>query len=227
MTRPAIVTYDGLPASAGGAHSLRTRRPSAAHAQVQSFLDACTRTEQPPALRFQLWAGGDDARAGQWEEFARGLLGGPRNSARTHREWSVRDEHAGAILGALDEAGADDVTRYGRSLAVLIVTAPTRLVDPDAGEPYPGVAAADTARFAVDGYGRVLGDSGIRAAIGTTSSSLSLWLAFPADDRLGPAALHVQAHAPVRLSTKHWRRWEPMRTGDGYRSTRIPSPLSA
>ncbi|WP_208719882.1 hypothetical protein [Amycolatopsis circi] len=42
MTRPDIVTYDGLPAASGGAHALRTRKPSAVHTKVHAFLNACT-----------------------------------------------------------------------------------------------------------------------------------------------------------------------------------------
>ncbi|MCK0093828.1 hypothetical protein MWU77_23965 [Rhodococcus sp. F64268] len=130
------------------------------------------------------------------------------------------------VLDVLDGAVREDVTRYGRPLVGLVVGGPVHLIDPATGDAYAEVSVEDSGRFVVDGYGRTLGASGVRATIGSTASSLSLWLSFPGDHRLPAAAAHVQEHAPVRLSAKHWRRWTPSRTGDGYRSIRIPSPLA-
>ena len=130
------------------------------------------------------------------------------------------------MLAALDAATPVDVTSHGRPLAVLAVNAPVRLLDPSSGTRYVGVSPEATGGFAVDGYGRTLGVSGVRATFGTTASSLSLWLSFPGDERLADAAAHVQAHVPVRLSAKHWRRWSAARSGNGYRSVRIPSPTN-
>ncbi|GAA1024880.1 MULTISPECIES: hypothetical protein [Amycolatopsis] len=224
MTCPDIVTYDGLPAASGGAHALRIRKPSAAHAKVRAFLDACTEPVGASALTFQLWAGGPGERTQRWQEIAAELLGGPRRTVRTHREWGVREDSVRAVLDALDAAGPEDVTQYSRSLACLVLNIPVRLVDAGTREPYAGVSTEDTAGFAVDGYGRTLGASGVRATIGSASCSLSLWLSFPGDDRLDAAAAQVRENAPVRLSAKHWRRWTPRRDGTGYRSVKIPSP---
>ncbi|MCZ9329416.1 hypothetical protein [Nocardia farcinica] len=114
----------------------------------------------------------------------------------------------------------------GHPLASLVWDAQVRLLDPRTGEPHQDVSPETFARFPVDGYGRVLGASGVRASIGTTASSISLWLSLPADDRLAAAARHLQHHLPVRLSPKHWRRWRPTRDGSSYRSTKTPSPLT-
>lgn len=99
------------------------------------------------------------------------------------------------------------------------------LVDPATRAPYERIDADTFGRFPVDGYGRLLGASGVRAAFGTTASSLSLWLALPADDRLHDAAAHVQKHLPFRMSTKHWRRWSATKDGQSYRASKIASPL--
>ncbi|MFJ2369781.1 hypothetical protein [Microbacterium sp. NPDC087665] len=221
-----VVTYDGLPSSAGGAHSLRTRNPRTAYDAVQTFLDAAVRTISAPEMSFQLWAGGPREIADRFEAFAAAHIGGPRSRQRTHTEWRVRPENIDAALDAVGSAGSQAVTAHGHPLASLVWNAQVILTDPATGTPYDGIDADALGRFAVDGYGRLLGESGIRATFGTTASSLSLWLAFPADDRLHDAAGHVQKHLPVRMSAKHWRRWRATKDGQSYRATKIASPLA-
>lgn len=221
-----VVTYDGLPASAGGAHSLRTKRPDTAYRRVEEFTAACTRALETPELSFRLWAGGEAGITERLTSFAAERLGGPRRRERMRTEWGVPPEAVEDVLLALGSAGARAVTPHGHPLAGLVWNARVALTDASTTSPYDGLDAEAFGRFAVDGYGRVLGDSGVRATIGTTASSLSLWLSLPGDDRLGPAAAHLQQHLPFRLSAKHWRRWRPTLDGSAYRSTRIASPLA-
>ncbi len=221
-----VVTYDGLPASAGGAHSLRTKNPRKAYESVQAFLDTAVVTVGAPEVSFQLWAGGPPDIADGFEAFAAARFGGPQSRQRTHTQWRVLPEHVEATLDALSSAGSRAVTGHGHPLASLVWNARVALVDPAVGAPYAGIDADAFGQFAVDGYGRLFGDSGVRATFGTTASSLSLWLAFPADDRLRAAAVHVQEQLPVRLSTKHWRRWRAAKDGQSFRATKITSPVT-
>lgn len=225
MVNWEVVTYDGLPASAGGAHSLRTKNPRKAYESVQSFLDAAVLPLGAPEMSFRLWAGGPPDIADRFKAFATAQLGGPHSVQRTSTEWRVRSENIDAALDALSSADSGAVTAHGHPLAALIWSAQAALTDPVTGRPYTGIDADAFGRFAVDGYGRLLGASGVRAAFGTTASSLSLWLGFPADDRLHDAAAHVQKHLPLRLSAKHWRRWSVTNDGHSYRATKITSPL--
>ncbi|MFF1541984.1 hypothetical protein ACFVWL_18065 [Microbacterium sp. NPDC058269] len=220
-----VVTYDGLPTSAGGAHSLRTKNPRTAYESVQAFLDAAGLTVGAPEMSFELWAGGSPDDTGRFESFAAARLGGPQSRQRTHSRWRVREDDVDATLDALSGAGSGAVTGHGHPLAALVLSAQVTLVDPMTRAPYEGIDAEAFGRFAVDGYGRLLGASGMRATFGTTASSLSLWLGFPADDRLHHAAAHVQKHLPFRMSTKHWRRWHATKDGQSYRATKIMSPL--
>lgn len=220
-----VVTYDGLPTSAGGAHSLRTKNPRVAYESVQDFLDAAVLTVGAPEMSFQLWAGGPPDVGDRFESFAAAQLGGPQSRQRTHTQWRVRPDDVDATLDVLSSAGSGAVTDHGHPLASLVWTARVALIDPAAGTPYEGIDADAFGPFAVDGYGRLLGASGVRAMFGTTASSLSLWLGFPADDRLHDAAAHVQKHLPFRLSAKHWRRWRATKDGQSYRATKITSPL--
>ena len=225
ITSPQVVTYDGLPGSAGGAHSLRVKQPDKAFQRVQTFVDVCTEPVSPASWVFEIAAGGPPAATEHLVALATERFGGPRRRARTQTEWNVAPESVDHALDALVAAGPDAVTTHGRSLAALTCSLPVRLLDPDARVPYPDITPDTFGRFAVDGYGRLLGGSGVRATVGTASSALSLWLNLPADDRLSPGARHLQDHLPFRLSAKHWRLWRPTRTGDAYRSTKIPSPV--
>jgi len=222
-----VVTYDGLPTSAGGAHSLRTKNPRTAYETVQAFLDAAGVTIGAPEMSFQLWAGGSPDVAGPFESFAAAHLGGPQSRQRTHTQWRVRSDDVDATLDALSGADSGAVTGHGHPVASLVWNAPVALVDPATGSPYEGIDADVFGRFAVNGYGRLLGTSGVRASFGTTASSLSLWLGFPAGERLHDAAAHVQKHLPFRLSAKHWRRWRATKDGQSYRATKITSPLAS
>lgn len=220
-----VVTYDGLPASAGGAHALRTKNPRVAYENVQAFLDAAVLPVGVPELSFQLWSGGPPDAAERFEAFAASHFGGAQCRQRTHTRWRVLPENVDATLDALNGVDSRAVTAHGHPLASLVWNAQVSLIDPVTSTPYAGIDAASFGEFTVDGYGRHLGSSGVRAAFGTTASSLSLWLAFPAGDQLHRAAAHVQKHLPVRMSTKHWRRWRPTKDGQSYRAVKMASPL--
>jgi len=220
ITVPEVVTYDGLP---GGAHSLRAKRPDVAFQRLHTFLEACVEPVRLPSWTFEIHKGGPPAPTEQLFELATGIFGGPRLKAQTHTEWNVPPGSVDDALGVL--VRSDAVTTYGHSLAALTYSAPVRLIDPDTRAPYPDITPDMFGGFAVDGYGRTLGESGIRATLGNAASSLSLWLNLPADERLSSGARHLQDHLPFRLSAKHWRLWRPTRRGDSYRSNKIPSPV--
>lgn len=221
-----VVTYDGLPAAAGGAHSLRTKKPDVARAKVHEFVTACARPMSTPRLTFEVWSGGPADVTERLTAYASEHLGGARSRAGKHTEWGVRADAVDATLAVLADAGPDAVTQYGQPIASLVWSAEVLLIDPATDAPYEGIGPDDFGRFAVDGYGRRLGLSGVRAMIGTTASSLSLWINLPGDDRLSAAASHLQDHLPFRLSAKHWRRWVLARDGSSYRAKKIPSPLA-
>lgn len=119
------------------------------------------------------------------------------------------------------------MTAYGHPLASLVLTADVRLLDPATGAPDEDISAEAFGRFAVDGYGRMLGASGVRASIGTTASSLSLRLSLPGDDRLpaeaaprpGASALPALREALAPVASHEGRRLpvhaDPVPRADG------------
>lgn len=223
-----IVTYDGLPASAGGAHAMRIRQPERALAAWDRFLADCLRPDVPPVwgMRLLRLGSGEDAAsaARAAEDAVSAALGGPSARQRALVEWRLPVDRIGDALQVLVAAGATENADTAPQLA-MTARVSGGLIDPATGSPYSGLSAEHCGGFAVDGSGRQLGVSGLRGTFGAGSSKLSMWLSLPADARLGGAARHVQEHAPVRLSTKHWRRWTLTRSGSSYRSAKLVSPL--
>lgn len=222
MTVTAVVTYDGLPVSAGGAHGMRTRDPRAAFTTATAFVSERLSADGPSDVRFRIFSGGGDDEA-RLQEFALERLGGPASSQRAFRDWNVAATAVDDVITALATIAPGARTAHGGPVAVMAFDAVGTLRDPATGRAWSqdeGIEAS-----AIDGYGRSLGTSAVRTTLGTSGSSMSLWLSFPADERLTTAATFVQSGLPFRLSAKHWRRWRPAKTGNGWLSSREASPL--
>ncbi|WP_336653200.1 MULTISPECIES: hypothetical protein [unclassified Leucobacter] len=222
---PEAVSYDGLPAASGGAHGMRIARVDRAMAAVDAFVDACLEPSGDPRWTFQV-LGRPAASGGAYEQALREALGGPARTEAARRVWRVPAERAAEAAALLDPKLPGALRAPTGQRASLVRTLSGRLTDPATGRPDPELDPARFGEDPIDGYGRRLGVSGVRASFGTAGSKLSLWLTLPADERLVPAARHLQEHLPFRLSAKQWRRWVPLRSGAGYRSTRIADPLA-
>ncbi len=216
---PEAVSYDGLPAASGGAHGMRILRVDRAMASVDGFVGACLEPAEAPRWTFQV-LGRPTASGEAYEQALREALGGPARSQPAQRVWRVPAERVADAAVLLDPKSP-----AGLRIS-LVQTLHGRLTSPATGRPEPDLDPARFGEDPIDGYGRRLGVSGVRASFGATGSKLSLWLTLPADERLVPAARHLQEHLPFRLSAKQWRRWVPLRSGAGYRSTRISDPLA-
>ncbi len=167
---PHVVTYDGLPASAGGAHSLRAKDPDKAFRRVRSFVEECTAQASPPSWVFRVAAGGPPAATEHLVALATDRFGGPRHRARTHTEWNVAPGAVDHALDMLGTAGPDAVTSHGHSLAALTCGMRVDLLDPLARAPYPDITPDAFGRFASTvrpSAGRLR----VRATVGTAASS--------------------------------------------------------
>lgn len=221
-----IITYDGLPVSAGGAHGLRGRDPRAAADRVQAFVSACLRVDDEPGAFLRLRTTPQDSAqdAAAIEAAVRGRFGGQRATGAAGTEWNVPNtpKDLGDALTLIAAAGRAEFPGLA-----LVRTWTGRLLDPATGKPYPGISAERFGNYEVDGYGRLLGESGVRATISSGRSSLSLWLNLPADDRFARAVKHLDEYLPITMSGHHWRRWQPTRDGIDYRFFKEPSPLGS
>lgn len=221
---PELVTYDGLPASKGGAHSLRTRRAASGLETFERFLAACVVEHAPVEWRLVVIHAARPDEVSPFEAAIAERLGGRSARKTVIDSWSVRDEQFAAALDLFD-VKRNPALKAPAHLRPTLTGSVTGLAkDPGAGAPYAGISPAECGDFAVDGYGARLGGSTARVSLGQASAKLSLQLSLPGDDRLAVAARHVQEHLPFALSEKHWKRWRLAANGE-YRDRREPSPL--
>jgi len=216
----SAVTYDGLPVSSGGAHTLRRTSAAGAFAAWTHFLETCT---EPSPINC-------------WFDFPRTpeLHADPAMVGRIASAFPP-DQHG---RHSADRARVDDALALFESLEPLPVnssgmapiwlwfTADFRVRSPHGSELWPG---QDPARF-----GEFETPGGVRLGVSSTRlilharPLLGLQLSIPdaSDDDLAAIVPWLQAALPMRLSSKHWNRWTLTADGRSYRGRRI-TPTAA
>jgi hypothetical protein len=234
--RPSIITYDGLPLSSGGGHTLRTRDPLAARDQVRNFLSCCTDCGGPQKASIEVITGGSVPA-----EFSLPLvkklsaeLGVPARrgsygSGAIAHSWPIAPAQVDGFVAHIAQAIPLPVLPF--RLQPLTVTAAYKfhLLDPRSRATLPWQNPGFYGNFST-APGQFLGESQIYARI-SERSTVSLFLSFPFDDvseELITTAGFVRAHLPFPLSANHWKRWRLAIKGKGYVGRRIdPEMLGA
>jgi hypothetical protein len=210
----AAVTYNGLPVSNGGAHSLGRMSRRTAYETTIGFLDQCTvpdgrrayvvffpavrvspRVEPPAGLRDQV-----ERRFGRAGEIPEGRIGD--------------------ALDFLDEIAPQPTNRYGMAWVWVKVQCRFRLLDPGTGRPVPG---QDPRRFGGVEYvwSLPLGASRISLSLHNQAAlAIDLCIPDPTEDLLRRLIPWLAASLPFKFSSKHWRVWMPTKKGS-FRSKRL------
>lgn len=243
LRRPsALIVYDGLPVSSGGAHLLRLRDRYVVWDRMRGFLNACTTCEEPDEVRLLLAEGPHLDRS--FFEQAVGLAGGAFGAAtrrvsvvgatQTEYEhaWMLRPNEIGEALAVMDQLPAIP-EHLGRGLLVLSIEALFLLRDPETGRILPGQGA--------DLYGDqeaepklFLGQSRVYLRLSQRSTcALFLSLPFPEVSRAAFGLIgQLQETLPFRLSPARWARWQLNAQGTRYYKRRLnpsllPSPRNS
>lgn len=193
------ITYDGLPISGGGAHSLGRMSRRAAYAATLAFLEACT---QPVAKSEYTLTVHDvpelprpvSLEADLERRFGRGRI------------LVLCPDEVSEALDFLDEIHPQPTNQWGMAPIWFRATARFRLLDPATGTVLPGQTGALEERVGYRNEVRLILDN---------SARIGMSLCIPGGDtslldRLLPA---LQEHAPCKLSRKQWRSWTPTKTG--------------
>ena len=230
LRRPSIITYDGLPLASGGAHSLRTRSPLAALAQVRNFLSSCTDCVQPQKAWIEVVTGASVPAefSAPLVEKLRAELRAPGNrksqgAGSTANIWPVAAAQVDAFVGLIEQISPLPVMPYRLQPVTVAAIFKFHLLHPQSRAVLPWQGAAFYGNFsAVPGH--LLGESQLYARI-SGRSTVSLFLSFPfldvSEDLLATAGF-VRAHLTFPLSPNHWKRWRLTKNTKGYLGRRLP-----
>ncbi len=233
MSVKAVVTYDGLPVSSGGGHTLRSRSAQDAFNQIARFLDGCTAPSQPVRFTIELVTGN-----GIPEHFSSPLLAdltkryGPAHSrslgSNTGHIWAVQEKDVVSTLALIDDLRP--LPSHPHKLQSISLNALSffQLIDPANNNPYPHQDSESCLNFQPS-FGQQLGVSQAYARI-SERSTLSLFLNFPLleeGNELVKAVQAVQEHLPFQLSKSHWKRWSLTKRGDSYLGRKISAPAQS
>jgi hypothetical protein len=236
LRRPSIITYDGLPLSSGGAHSLRTRSPVAALAQVRNFISSCTDSVQPQKASVEVVTGANvpaEFSAPLMERLTAYLRAsgnrrcyGPGNTAHF---WPVATPQIDTLVALIERASPLPVMPYRLQPVTVAAVFKFHLLHPHSRAALPWQGAAFYGNFSAV-PGQLLGESQLYARI-SGRSTVSLFLSFPFEDvseDLLTTAGFVRAHLPCPLSPNHWKRWRLTKNGKGYLGRRLlPQQVAA
>jgi hypothetical protein len=230
VTRPAAITYDGLPIASGGAHSLRTRGLAAGFDALQSFADAVSLEPSPTNLGVEVMKG-----KGVPERLT-SLLGSDfddrlaQRAARrvgdcTSHQWTVAPSSLPWVMSTLERFRPIPKTTFAGHAALVHATWNLVLFD-SSHRPLPYQGPEHYLHFDCDRH-RFLGQSFVYGRI-SEHTTANLFLSLPYDDVNGEVqrvVRQIQAHFPAQLSSSHWKMWRLAKNGQRYVGRKMSAPL--
>jgi hypothetical protein len=226
--RPALIVYDGMPVSSGGAHRLGRRQPPQIWTQLSGFLDDCADTTGPRKTMVLVYeaVGRSLTPIQSAKKSATTIFGRPRSrmavsDIREH-SWSFDPDRLPDALRWLAEQQQPVPSLPTGTCSVVSVQVRFRLKDPDSGELLP-FQDADAYGHQELRHGLPLGESILYARLGATSTcSLTLCLPYvEVSSELLRLAGALQRRLPFKLSAKHWARWQLNSTGRAYYARKV------
>lgn len=220
--RQSIITYDGLPISNGGAHTLRTKSPLVALEQVRSFNASCTNAVLPKNVLIEVVTG-----EGIPEEFSSPLikqftaeLGVPKQrglGASIGHQWPLTAQQVDSYVDLIEKTKPLPIHLYKLQSIAVIALFEFHLTAPQSRIILPNQGAAHYGRYS-PGHAQLLGESHLFARI-SERSTVSLFLNFPfeeASESFRQSVAFVQEHLPFSLSSSHWKQWRLSKSGASY-----------
>jgi len=137
----------------------------------------------------------------------------------------VSPQRIAEALDLLDHIrpGIVDPAGHKNSYYWLHLGANFKILSPSTGQPLPG-QSRESFRLCDYSYGVPLGTNSLLLSIfEKTTLALNFCIPEVESANVSDVVTMLQQHLPIRLSTKHWKRWTPTKTGT-YRSQRIPPP---
>lgn len=229
MPIKSIITYDGLPVSSGGAHTLKSRNPSVALGQVMRFLGSCVAAQEPTQCSIELVSG-----AGISKDFSDRLLNQLNHEHGSHstrglgpntgHRWQIPLEAAEAVAKMISDISPLPVHPHGLQPIALEVQQKFCFVSQHDSSVLPHQGMENYANFA-PGYGLELGISQLYARI-SEKSHVSVFLCFPFTETSAAFFEYrsfIQENLPFKMSDAHWKMWSLTKRGNNYVGRKLPN----
>jgi hypothetical protein len=228
----SLITYDGLPISSGGGHTVRARSPVETWGQITKFMATCTDNPPPSDINVEVVTG-DTIPNGFSGPLLRQLtqeFGSPTIrglGADTGHIWAFTAVRIVGLLEMIERLRPLPLHPYKLQPISVNVLFQFRLVSPHSGQPLPNQHPA-CYNSAEAGFATPLGVSQIYVRL-SERSTVSLFLSFPFEETTGQfqqTAAFVQGNLPIKLSKFHWKRWQLAKNGRRYIGRKIPAPAA-
>lgn len=227
MVRRGAITYDGLPISSGGAHSLRHKGFVKTFEALQNFVNSISLQREASSVTLELFDPGNGgythflALTSEFD-FKFGRKQVRQIGEYRGYQWEVNPIDLRPLISELERLRPIPNAGYaGRSLVVHVYW---NLVIADSlGVPLPFQTRDEYLKYDID-FKRYLGESFMYARISETSTA-NLFLSLPFEEVTESAielVKRIQEHFPARLSSKHWKRWTLAKNGKSYVGRKIP-----
>ena len=225
MPRSGLITYEGLPKSRGGMHSLRTRSAVASWGKIRGFLDECFVALEPLTARLNVQRNQDSPDLDSLVDRFLDVLGVPisgQDTTSAYLNWFLDDDQLHEALSTIDSLPEAHVDSYGRQLVNLIIKAgELKLADTD-GKVLPHQSSDHYLKFEGD-PDRLLGENYLDAELGKNNFLYTyISLPFePVDSEFGEYVEYLRAKFPCAMSKSTWKAWMLNKSGTGYVSRKL------
>ncbi len=193
------VTYDGLPISSGGAHSLGRMTRRAAFEATTSFLQSCAEPMGRTEYAITVHEVPELTPAPQ-------LLDELQRRFGRGRILILDEDEVAEALDFLDDIHPQSTNQWGMAPIWLSATTTYRLLDPRTPRTLPGQTDDLFHRVGYTNESRLLLDNRARLA-------LTFCIPHADDELLARMIPWLQEHLPCKLSSKQWRAWTRTKSG--------------
>ncbi len=225
MLRPGLITYEGLPKSRGGMHSLRTKSAAASWSRIRSFLDECFVSGDPLTARLNVQRQHDSPDLDSLVERFLGNFGAPisgQDASSSYLNWFLDDVQLDETLSTIDSLPGAYVDLYGRQLVNVIVKAGRLKLTDTGGKVLPNQGSDHYLRFEGD-PDRLLGENYLDAELGR-NNYLYAYFSLPfeqAGSEFREYVEYLRGEFPCAMSKSTWKIWILNKTGTGYVSRKL------
>jgi len=224
----SIITYDGLPISSGGAHSLGKLSPTSTWSSIDRFITRCTAPLSDINFSVEVLEGSDIP-----EEFSKRMRKNIKQILGRHSHaqnngfakafsWELPKNRLSEVLDLFDASCPFPKHKYSVKIATLYISSTFHLLDRSGTHVLKHQGRENYLNYDTD-YERFLGESMLLGSI-SSNSSLNIFLSLPFEEITEDFQSNIhflQDNLPFKFSPIQWKRWHVNKAKTGYVGRKI------